>query len=92
MPGVGRIGDKFDCGDYIAEGSPDVFINGIAVGRHGDATTGHGCFPANHIISTHQTVFVNGKPIALVGDKDEPHTCKTTHQGTLVGGSSDVSA
>ena len=57
MPAVTRIGDADDIHCSVptrAEGSPDVFANGIAVSRQGDVGSG--------------TVFINGKGCGRVGD------------------------
>lgn len=45
MPKAARIGDPFTCGDFIAQGSPNVFVNSIPFARWHDATTGRGCWP-----------------------------------------------
>ena len=58
----------------IIEGSPDVFINGQAAARSGDAVAPHGCTCGNGC-GTHSrtategspTVFINGKPAVTVG-------------------------
>jgi len=39
----------------------------------GDAGTGHGCFPTTNVISGAGSVFINGKPVARLGDDLEPH-------------------
>ena len=73
-----RIGDKdvvHDCDQqYRAEGSPDVFVNGIPWSRQGDKNTNHNytptCIP-NHampIAKGSSTVFINGKGAGRVGD------------------------
>ena len=79
MPAVTRIGDAdvTHCsGMTRAEGSPDVFVNSIAVSRQGDNNTGH-LLPPNippcpshsaPIASGSSTVFVNGKGCGRVGD------------------------
>ena len=77
MPAVTRIGDAdaAHCsGMTRAEGSPDVFANGIAVSRQGDNNTTHLLPPppcpahAAPIAAGSGTVFVNGKGIGRVGD------------------------
>ena len=45
MTAPGRIGDPISCGDFIAEGSSDVFIEDLPVALQGHATTGHSDFP-----------------------------------------------
>lgn len=75
MPAVVRLGDKsaghcFEPRPNI-EGSPNVFINGIAVHCVGDAWPVHTCGPSSHDSRTVQgspNVFVNGKAVARVGD------------------------
>ena len=77
MPAVTRIGDAdvTHCsGMTRAEGSPDVFVNSIAVSRQGDNNTTHllpgtPC-PAHvaAITTGSSTVFVNGKGCGRVGD------------------------
>jgi uncharacterized Zn-binding protein involved in type VI secretion len=63
-----------------------------AVTRRGDLSTPHGCFPSRPSVEGSDNVFVNGLPIHRVTDLWAPHTCKTTHLGILVGGSSVVYA
>lgn len=56
----------------LGSGSPDVFINGRAAGRVGDAYAVHGCdvhpSHAGHIFSGSSSVFINGKSAGRVGD------------------------
>ena len=95
MPAVARIGDAISCGDTIAQGSGDVFANGIPVTRVGpDKTAGH-CFLPTKIAAGSSTVFVNNSPVARTGDPIVAHTCPpppTTHGGSIGVGSSDVFA
>lgn len=92
--GIGRIGDVLTDGDVIAVGSGNVFANGIAVSRHGDATTGHGCFPATTMIATSSTVFINGIAVIQQGDFNVLHVCTLppfpTDSGSVVIGSTNV--
>ena len=77
MPAVTRIGDAdvAHCsGMTRAEGSPNVFVNGIALSREGDHNTGH-LLPAppcpGHtapIASGSSTVKVNTKGAGRIGD------------------------
>lgn len=77
MPAVCRIGDAdiAHCsGMARAQGSPDVFANGIAVSRQGDRNTPHllpgvPC-PAHTapITTGSTTVFANGKGVGRIGD------------------------
>ena len=77
MPAVTRIGDAdvTHCsGMTRAEGSSNVFVNGIAVSRQGDNNTGHllPCDPCpSHsapITPGSTTVFINGKGCGRIGD------------------------
>ena len=73
-----RVGDKdivHDCVQQVrAEGSQDVFVNGISWSRQGDNNTTHNysptCMPvhAAPIATGSTTVFVNGKGAGRVGD------------------------
>lgn len=94
MPAVARIGDPFDCGDFSAAGSGDVFINNIPATRLGDATTGHVCGPPTINMVGSGTVFVNNLPLCRVGDALVPHgTCAgPPHGGAFAAGSPDVFA
>ena len=77
MPAVTRIGDAdvTHCSAMTrAQGSTDVFVNGIGVSRQGDNNTTHllpgtPC-PAHvaDITTGSTTVFVNGKGCGRVGD------------------------
>ena len=77
MPAVTRIGDAdvTHCSAMTrAQGSSDVFANGIAVSRQGDNNTTHllpGAPCPSHakpITTGSTTVFVNGKGCGRVGD------------------------
>ncbi len=77
MPSVTRIGDKdvTHCSTPArAEGSPNVFCNGIAISRQGDNNTSHLLPPipcpahSAPIATGSTTVFVNGKGCGRVGD------------------------
>lgn len=78
MPAATRIGDAdvAHCsGMTRAQGSPTVFVNGIAWSRQGDNNTAH-LLPAGPFCPIHSagiavgstTVFVNGKGAGRVGD------------------------
>lgn len=79
MPAVARQGDAgaAHCSSYtIATGSENVFIDGRAVARNGDSSTvhqkpsGNKCVPhVSQIIATSNSVFINGRPVAVVGDR-----------------------
>jgi len=87
MPAVTRIGDAEvpHCSGMVrAQGSGNVFVNGIAVSRQGDANTVH-LLPGNpcpaHSTTISQgssTVFVNGKGCGRVGDP----TCTSVAAGS----------
>lgn len=88
MPAVCRIGDSdvTHCSTPVrAEGSPDVFVNGIAVSRQGDKNTPHllpgsPCPAHTTAITTGSTtVFVNNKGIGRVGDATD---CTAVAQGS----------
>lgn len=71
-------------------GSPNVFVNGIAVHREGDAWASHTCpeIPETHasvLASGSSSVWINGKQCGRIGD---PVACGST----VVGGSSNVFA
>ena len=78
MPAVTRIGDAdvAHCsGMTRAAGSPNVFVNSIAISRQGDNNTGHllptavPCPSHSAPIATgSSTVFINGKGCGRVGD------------------------
>ena len=77
MQAVTRIGDAVvtHCsGMTRAEGSSNVFVNGIAVSRQGDNNTGHllpgdPCPSHSAPITTGSTtVFINGKGCGRIGD------------------------
>ena len=84
MPAVTRLGDL--CTGHGAfpprpstGASPNVFINGIAAHRKGDGWASH-CDPApschaSTLADGSATVFVNGQPLARIGD---PIGCGST--------------
>lgn len=87
MPAVTRIGDADvpHCSGMVrAEGSSDVFCNGIAISREGDNNTGHllpGAPCPGHaapIARGSSTVFINGIPCGRVGDP----TCTSVAEGS----------
>lgn len=95
MPAVTRKGDSgsgHGCWPPRPStgGSGDVFVNGIAVHRQGDAWASHTCpdIPETHagsLASGSSTVFANGKAVGRVGD---PVSCGST----VASGSGDVFA
>jgi uncharacterized Zn-binding protein involved in type VI secretion len=91
MPAVARIGDPISCGDTIANGSGNVFANGMPVSRVGiDVTAGH-CFPPVPLVSGASTVFVNNIAVGRVGDPIPTHCCGIVcHAGVVANGSPDV--
>ena len=87
MPAVTRIGDAdvTHCsGMTRAQGSSDVFCNGIGISREGDNNTGHllpGAPCPSHsapIATGSSTVFVNGKGCGRIGDP----TCTSVSGGS----------
>lgn len=77
MPAQTRVGDNDTGHDAcpprsLAEGSPDVYINGIPAGRVGDAYVAHGCPvhpPHTGVIASGSgTVFINGRAAGRIGD------------------------
>ena len=81
MPAVTRLGDQ--CTGHgcfppraSTQGSPDVFVNGIAVHRQGDAWAVHSCKTGCKTCAPHggalaqgsATVYVNGLPVGRIGD------------------------
>ena len=75
MAGAARIGDMSAGHCYFPRpnvgGSPNVFINGKAAHRVGDAWPMHKCKKHKHTSVTAQgspNVFVNGIALARVGD------------------------
>ena len=87
MPAVTRIGDAdvAHCsGMTRAEGSGDVFANGISVSRQGDNNTSHLLPPvpcpshAAPIAVGSTTVFINGKGCGRIGDAIEGCTSVAT--------------
>lgn len=92
MPAVTRTGDANTGHDAcppttLASGSPNVFVNGKAVGRVGDPYVAHGCKDHPSHVGTIATgapcVFVNGKAVGRIGDA-------VSCGGTVAQGSSDV--
>jgi len=89
MPAAARQGDRnvpHCSGHNMAQGSPDVFINGLPACREGDPTTRHlnpgrRCFPHTPVVKKgSSSVYINGRPAARVGD---PITsCTSISQGS----------
>jgi uncharacterized Zn-binding protein involved in type VI secretion len=97
MPAVARQNDSFSTGhgctvtSTITGPSTDVFANGRGVERKGDPSvqhtikSGRRCVPHTvNIASGSGTVYVNGKPIARIGDSIDA--------GSITSGSADVFA
>ena len=97
MPAVARIGDPFSTGhpcdgsSTTAQGSGDVYANGIPVSRVGDNSTSHlvllgdVCVP--HVVPIaggSGSVYANGIALARVGDPIDA--------GAITAGSPDVNA
>jgi hypothetical protein len=95
MGNVVRIGDSVSCGDHAAQGSSDVFCNGLPITTQSTpSTTGHGCFPPSVFVGGWtSTVYVNNSLVALVGTTAiAPHRCgKAVHGGVASSSSPDVS-
>lgn len=95
MPAQCRIGDPFTCGDVEAQGSGNVFVNGIPATRiNVDFTAGH-CFPPVQVVSGSPNVFINqgkgGDASARVGDPHAGHCCPPPcHGGNVSDGSPNV--
>lgn len=91
---VVRIGDSVSCGDHAAEGSNNVFANGLPITHQGArTTTGHGCFPPTVFSGGWtSTVFVNNQVVALKGVTGiVPHRCgKKAHGGVASTASPNV--
>lgn len=87
MPAVTRIGDAdvpHCSGMTRAEGSPNVFANGIPISRRGDLNTSHlkppaPCVPHTAPISSGSpNVYINGRDCGRVGDP----TCTSVAAGS----------
>ncbi|MBU37886.1 MAG: hypothetical protein CMA59_00005 [Euryarchaeota archaeon] len=87
MPAVTRVGDAdvSHCSGMVrAQGSGNVFCNGIPISRQGDNNTGHllpGVPCPSHsapIGSGSGSVFVNGKGCGRIGDA----TCTSVAAGS----------
>lgn len=85
MPGIVRKGTDAAGGSLVA-GSGNVFVNGSAAVRVGDAIAGHGKPPhaAPVMAAGSGNVFVNNIPVCRAGD---PGTC-----GHPASGSGNVNA
>ena len=94
MPAACRIGDTVSCGDTVAQGSPNVFVNGIPWTRVGpDLTAGH-CWRATKLLNGASTVKINGSNAGFVGSTIFHGGCPNTssHGGSVTVGSPDVFA
>lgn len=87
---VVRVGDSVSCGDRAAEGSSNVFMDGMPVVHKGKRkTTGHGCFPPTTFKGPwSKTVFVNDQLVAIKNvTRIVPHKCgRNTHDGVAIKG------
>lgn len=94
MSGIARVGDPVTCGDVCAQGSPNVFINGMPVVRQNiDHTAGHCYTPTIFptVAAASAKVFCNGIAVVTMGDQIAQHCCDDDcHVGTLAVGSPDV--
>lgn len=97
MPAIARNGDPTTTGhgcdstSTVTGPSTTVFANNIGVERQGDPVaphtipSGRRCVAHSAVINVgSSTVFVNGKPLARVGD--------STDAGAITGGSSNIFA
>lgn len=91
MPSIVRIGDGVSCGDVMAQGSGNVFANGMPVSRVGvDLTAGH-CFTPTVTTAGSPNVLTNSIVTVVVSSPIQPHTCgNNTHGGTVAVGSPNV--
>ena len=93
MPAVTRVGDSevSHCSGMVrAQGSGNVFCNGISVSREGDKNTVHK-FPAGDKCPPHSTAISSGSSTVFVNDKG----CGRVNDPTCTkvsGGSSNVFA
>ena len=85
MPAVQRVWDKNNAGGAISQGDSSVTVNGLAIAVNSNPVTPHGGGPHSNAKTkaTQSSVFVNGKPVVVTGDKD---TCGHPR----VGGSNNV--
>jgi len=95
MPGVARLGDT--CTGHggwpprpIVSASSNVFANNTAIARQSDALAAHTnpAIPETHsgtVAGGSATVFVNGLPVARIGDS-------VACGGSIASGSGNVSA
>ena len=95
MPAVTRIGDAdvAHCSAMTrAEGSSNVFVNGIAVSRQGDVNTPHLLPPpvcpthAAPIATGSTTVFINSKGCGRIGDAISGCTSVATGSSNVFAG------
>jgi uncharacterized Zn-binding protein involved in type VI secretion len=103
MPGIARKGGTDSvaspdgsgpgCGlsstQATAEGSSDVFVNGIGVVRKDDAMNTHngpGCIPHAPTLSTYSgSVFVNGRNVGRLGDSYNGHRISSASTNVFAG-------
>lgn len=87
MPAATRINDPISCGDQMAAGSPNVFVNNIPLCRERvDATAGSCGRPPTTIQTASPNVYANGIPASRVGDPINGHP----HGGNVAAGSPNV--
>lgn len=82
MGNLVRIGDSISCGDHAAQGSSNVFANGMPVSNELDKkTTGHAKYaPTVFLGPFSSSVFVNNHAVVLKGiTKIVPHDKKQEH-------------
>ena len=82
-----RLGDPISCGDVIAQGSGNCFMNGMPVARVGDLTAGH-CYPPVPVLVGIPRFYVNNILAAVVGNPIPTHSCgDDSHNGVVSVGS-----
>lgn len=72
-----RVGDKNSAGGKVISGDNTVYLNGRPVAIDGSPVTNHpaqpfgkGNHPSSRCRATETTIYVNGKRLIFVGDKD----------------------
>ncbi len=105
MAGLIRIGDQLGCGDVVATGSGNVFINGLSAARIGvDLTAGHCHGPTllyRDAVRVDSRIRINGLEAVVQGDWNVPankqptNTCgvscgNSCHDSQIIAGSPDV--
>ena len=68
MPALSRIGDRNSGGGAILQGAASVIVNGITIGTHVSAISGHGKKIHAGPVTTSGSpdVFAEGKPVLRI--------------------------